>query len=52
MDKQKKYRKNYGIPFFSMAFLAAAVFEFYWILVNPYDYFMILGIGAIMIITG
>ena len=52
MDKQKKYRKNYGIPFFSMAFLAALVFEFYWILVNPYDYFMIIGIGIIMIITG
>ena len=28
MDKQKKYKKNYGIPFFAMAFLAAAVFEF------------------------
>ena len=52
MDKQKKYRKTYGIPFFSMAFLAAAVFEFYWILVNPYDYFMLIGIGIIMIITG
>ena len=52
MDKQKKYRKNYGIPFFSMAFLAALVFEFYWILVKPYDYFMIIGIGIIMIITG
>lgn len=52
MDKQKKYRKNYGIPFFSMAFLTALVFEFYWILVNPYDYFMIIGIGIIMIITG
>ena len=52
MDKQKKYRKNYGIPFFSMAFLAALIFEFYWILVKPYDYFMIIGIGIIMIITG
>ena len=52
MDKQKKYRKNYGIPFFSMAFLAACVFEFYWIMSNPYDRFMIIGIGIIMLITG
>ena len=52
MDKQKKYRKNYGIPFFSMAFLSACVFEFYWIMSNPYDRFMIIGIGIIMLITG
>ena len=52
MNKQKKYRKNYGIPFFSMAFLAACVFEFYWIMSNPYDRFMIIGIGIIMLITG
>ena len=52
MDKQKKYRKNYGIPFFSMAFLAASVFEFYWIMSNPYDHFMLIGIGIIMLITG
>ena len=52
MDKQKKYRKNYGVPFFSMAFLAACVFEFYWIMSNPYDRFMIIGIGIIMLITG
>ena len=52
MDKQKNYRKNYGVPFFSMAFLAAGVFEFYWIMSNPYDHFMLIGIGIIMIITG
>ena len=52
MDKQKNYRKNYGVPFFSMAFLAASVFEFYWIMSNPYDHFMLIGIGIIMIITG
>lgn len=52
MDKQKNYRKNYGIPFFSMAFLAACVFEFYWIMSNPYDHFMLIGIGIIMLITG
>lgn len=52
MDKQKNNRKNYGVPFFSMAFLAACVFEFYWIMSNPYDHFMLIGIGIIMIITG
>ena len=52
MDKQKNYRKNYGIPFFSMAFLAACVFEFYWIMSNPYAHFMLIGIGIIMLITG
>ena len=52
MDKQKKYKKNYGIPFFAMAFLAAAVFEFYYIMTKPYSEFMLIGIGIIMLITG
>lgn len=52
MDKQKKYKKNYGIPFFAMAFLAAAVFEFYYIMTEPYSEFMLIGIGIIMLITG
>ena len=50
MDKQKKYKKNYGIPFFAMAFLAAAVFEFYYIMTEPYSEFMLIGIGIIMLI--
>lgn len=52
MDKQKKYKKNYGIPFFAMSFLAAAVFEFYYIMTKPYSEFMLIGIGIIMLITG
>lgn len=52
MDKQKKYKKNYGIPFFAMTFLAAAVFEFYYIMTEPYSEFMLIGIGIIMLITG
>ena len=52
MDKQKSDRKNYGPAYYAMAFLAAFFFEFYWIMTNPYEYFMLLGIGIIMIIMG
>ena len=52
MDKQKSNRKNYGTAYYAMAFLAAFFFEFYWIMTNPYEYFMLLGIGIIMIIMG
>ena len=52
MDKQKSDRKNYGTAYYAMAFLAAFFFEFYWIMTNPYEYFMLLGIGIIMIIMG
>ena len=35
-----------------MSFLAAAVFEFYYIMTKPYSEFMLIGIGIIMLITG
>lgn len=53
MDKQKSYnKKNYGTAYFAVVFLAAFFFEFYWIMTNPYNYFMLLGTGIIMIIMG
>lgn len=52
MDKQKSNRKNYGTAYYAMAFLAAFFFEFYWIMSRPYEYFMLFGIGIIMIIMG
>ena len=52
MDKQTNNRKNYGTAYYAMAFLAAFFFEFYWIMTSPYDYFMLLGLGIIMIIMG
>ena len=41
MDKQKSNRKNYGTAYYAMAFLAAFFFVFYWIMTNPYEYFII-----------
>lgn len=52
MDKQKDNVKNYGTAYYAMAFLAAFFFEFYWIMTNPYEYFMLIGTGIIMIIMG
>ena len=52
MDKQKSNKKNYGTAYYAMAFLAAFFFEFYWIMTDPYNYFMLLGIGFIMIVMG
>ena len=52
MNKSTNNRKNYGTAYYAMAFLAAFFFEFYWIWTNPYEHFMLLGIGVIMLITG
>lgn len=53
MDKQKSNnRKNYGTAYFAVVFLAAFFFEFYWIMTDPYNRFMLLGTGIIMIIMG
>ena len=52
MEKSNNNRKNYGTAYYAMAFLAAFFFEFYWIMTNPLDHFMLLGIGVIMLITG
>lgn len=52
MDKSKSTRKNYGTAYFATAFLAAFFFEFYWIMTDPTNYFMLLGTGFIMIVMG
>ncbi len=52
MEKSTNNRKNYGTAYYAMAFLAAFFFEFYWIMTNPLEYFMLIGIGVIMLITG
>lgn len=47
-----KPNKNYGTTFFALAFIVAIFFELYFIMTNPYNYFMLVGIGIIMIILG
>lgn len=47
-----KPNKNYGTTFFALAFIVAIFFELYFIMTNPYNYFMLIGIGVIMIILG
>ena len=47
-----KPNKNYGTTFFALAFIVAIFFELYFIMTNPYNYFMLIGIGIIMIILG
>lgn len=47
-----KSNKNYGTTFFALAFIVAIFFELYFIMTNPYNYFMLIGIGIIMIILG
>lgn len=47
-----KPNKNYGTTFFALAFIVAIFFELYFIMTSPYNYFMLIGIGIIMIILG
>lgn len=47
-----KQTKNYGTTYFALAFIVAVLFELYFIMTNPYNYFMLIGIGIIMLITG
>ena len=47
-----KPNKNYGTTFFALAFIVAIFFELYFIMTNPYNYFMLIGIGIILIILG
>lgn len=44
--------KSNSIIYYSLTFLIALLFELYWIFTRPYDYFMVIGIGIIVIITG
>lgn len=52
METNDQNKPNSGLPFYSLTFLVALLFELYWIFTRPYDYFMLIGIGIILIITG
>ncbi len=52
METNNKKKPINGLPFYALTFLTALLFEFYWILNGPTDYFMLVGIGIIIIITG
>ncbi len=51
MDERKK-SKNSPIVFYLLGFIVASFSEIYWITNFTYDYFMILGIGLIVVIMG
>ncbi len=45
-------QKNSPIVFYILVFIVAVFFELYWIGTFPYDYFMLIGIGLVVLITG
>lgn len=52
METNNQKKQFNGLPFYALTFLVALLFEFYWILNGPADYFMLIGIGIIIVITG
>ena len=44
-------KRNSHLVFYILLFIVAVFFELYWINTRPYDYFMIIGIGLIVLIT-
>ena len=49
---ETKKQKNSPIVFYILSFIVAVFFELYWIGTFPYDYFMLIGIGLVVLITG
>lgn len=49
---KQKNNKNFGTTYFALAFIVSIFFEFYFIMTDPYNHFMLLGIGLIVLITG
>ena len=49
---EKKSSKNYGTTFFALALIVSVFFELYFILTDPYNYFMLIGVGIVVLITG
>lgn len=45
-------KSNSHLVFYILGFIVAVFFEFYWINNFPYDYFMLIGIGLVVLITG
>lgn len=52
METNNQNKVGTGLPFYTLTFIVALLFELYWIFSRPYDYFMLFGIGIIIIITG
>jgi len=52
METNKPNKPYVGLPFYTLTFIVSLLFELYWILNRPYEYFMLIGIGIIAIITG
>ena len=52
METNNQNKVGNGLPFYTLTFIVALLFELYWIFSRPYDYFMLFGIGIIIIITG
>ena len=52
METNKQNKPGSGFTFYILTFMVALLFELYWILTRPYDYFMLIGIGIIVVITG
>ncbi len=51
MEANKQNKPGSGFTFYVLTFMVALLFELYWILTRPYDYFMLIGIGIIVVIT-
>ncbi|NLL92748.1 MAG: hypothetical protein GX225_01180 [Clostridiales bacterium] len=49
---EPKHTTNYGTTYLAILFIIAVFFELYWIMTDPYNYFMLIGTGIIVIITG
>ncbi len=49
---EKNTKKNSPLVYFILTFITAVFFELYWINIHPYDYFMLIGIGLVVLITG
>ena len=49
---EPKHTTNYGTTYLAILFIIAVFFELYWIMTDPYNYFMLFGTGIIVIITG
>lgn len=52
METGKQNKPGNGLTFYVLSFLVALLFELYWIYYRPDDYFMLFGIGIIVVITG
>jgi hypothetical protein len=52
MEQNNNYKSRISPSVYLLIFIIAIIFEFYWIMTDPYDYFMLIGIGIIALIMG